>query len=119
MTTTDKVQQAESTAGTSTSANYYTIPPYHGERGWLCPRCGRVNAPWVRQCDCSDNNWTITCGDTAGDEWWKKYVTITSDTFRMHPESAPTYEVGGSDYYDKTTNTWTNVVKNCSNCKEK
>ena len=23
--------------------------------GWICPRCGRVNAPWTGQCDCSGN----------------------------------------------------------------
>ena len=21
--------------------------------GWVCPRCGRVNAPWASQCGCS------------------------------------------------------------------
>lgn len=22
--------------------------------GWLCPRCHKVNAPWVSQCSCED-----------------------------------------------------------------
>ena len=21
--------------------------------GWVCPRCGRVNAPWVSSCSCN------------------------------------------------------------------
>lgn len=22
-------------------------------KGWICPCCGRVNAPWVAHCDCT------------------------------------------------------------------
>lgn len=25
--------------------------------GWVCPRCGRVNAPWVAHCDCTQDVW--------------------------------------------------------------
>ena len=23
------------------------------QEGWICPRCGNVNAPWVMQCSCN------------------------------------------------------------------
>lgn len=25
------------------------------QEGWICPRCGNVNAPWVMQCSCNRN----------------------------------------------------------------
>lgn len=25
------------------------------QEGWICPRCGKVNAPWVMQCPCNRN----------------------------------------------------------------
>lgn len=28
--------------------------------GWLCPRCKKVNAPWVSQCACTGCHETIT-----------------------------------------------------------
>ena len=32
-------------------------------QGWLCPRCGKINAPWMSQCNCSGKPIEITCGD--------------------------------------------------------
>lgn len=39
--------------GTSTgTASYtYTINPPR-QYGWVCPLCGRANAPWMSQCTC-------------------------------------------------------------------
>ena len=90
-TTTDKVQVGDSTAGTSTSTTWRCpYSPSKAEQGWECPRCGRINAPWKSQCDCSRNNyWTITDGwiyKPYDDEWWKR-VYCDSDTFKVHPET--------------------------------
>ena len=122
MKTTDKVQTGDTVKGTSTttSGNYYTIPPhYQSEKGWECPRCGRINAPWVRQCDCSRNDkWDITwtTDDYCTKPWWYDYkvtcngtsvqTQIDSDTFKIHPEST-VFQVGGSDY--KVGDTYVNV----------
>ena len=112
MTTTDKVQVGDTT-GTSTSTTWRTNPvPPPTEYGWACPRCNRINAPWVRQCDCGGNNyWTITSDWRYKPEWWKE-VTCDSDTFKVHPDST-IYQVGGSDY--KEGHTYVNVSGTQSN----
>lgn len=131
MTTTDKVQVGDSTIGTSTSIG--SKP--QAERGWECPRCGRINAPWKSQCDCSGNNYWYPWDYT--EPWWKQ-IYCDADTFKVHPETttwkAPssvchsdsatvakanpnttTYvtghnsSVGGSDYWDEVNKTWTNI----------
>ena len=98
--TTDKVQIGDSTTGTSTSTTWhcpYTQPK--AEQGWECPRCGRINAPWKSQCDCSGRYWTITndsrwyaepskTGDNP--EWWKDYVTCSQGDSVMN--SSVTYK---------------------------
>lgn len=98
-------------ANTSTSTTSYTqVPSPCIEDGWRCPRCNRINAPWVRQCSCCAPS-TYT---------WDK---ITDDnTFKVHPESITyTYStnintaVGGSDYKDPITENWVNIPKTYTN----
>ena len=128
MTTTDKVKAGETTTSTSTSttaSQWQTYNHYKAEQGWECPRCGRINAPWVRQCDCSRNDkWDITWDKHDYTKpWWYDYkvtcngvpaqAQIDSDTFKVHPNSTiytttanPT--VGGSDFWDNMSQAWTN-----------
>ena len=148
MNTTDKVQVGDSTAGTSTSTSYTISSKPQAERGWECPRCGRINAPWKSQCDCPGNyyypNW-YTPWDYK-EPWWKQ-IYCDADTFKVHPETttwktpdsmwgsdsatvaksdpnstiyttATNPTVGGSDYWDEVNKTWTNVPCTLNNLQK-
>ena len=116
MQTTNKIQTGDSTTGTSTNTSYtYKSPSsYQSEKGWECPRCGRINAPWVRQCDCSPSptsNWDkITINPC--DDWWK--TKIICDDNIMYTTNI-NQVTGGSDYKDPTTGDWVNVPKTHTN----
>lgn len=36
-----------------------------GQEGWICPKCGKVHAPWVPSCECSNKNETLTLSTTG------------------------------------------------------
>lgn len=36
-------------------------PTPQPQTGWICPKCGRVHAPWIPQCDCIAET-KVTCG---------------------------------------------------------
>ena len=124
MKTTDKVQVGNSTTSTGTStttSQWQTYSHSKAEQGWECPRCGRINAPWVRQCDCSPSTYTVDkITVNPCNEWWKNVKITCDDTFKIHPESI-TYTnnvnqiAGGSDYKDSITGNWVNVPKTYTN----
>lgn len=37
------------------------------QEGWICPKCGKVHAPWVPSCECSNNTITISTNNTSVD----------------------------------------------------
>ena len=46
---------------------YYNneLPP---QQGWICPKCGRVNAPWMPTCGCVSSQ---TTASTTYDGVWE------------------------------------------------
>lgn len=124
----NKTKAENSTTTTTTSSQWktYSSPP-HIEQGWECPRCGHINAPWVRQCDCSRNDkwWDITwTRDDYTKPWWYDYkvtcngtsapTQIDSETFKIHPNetvytTAHNPVVGGSDYWDINSHSYVNT----------
>jgi len=46
--------------------NYKKIAPHpSGLCGWVCPRCGKVHAPFMLECDCSPPT-IISTGSGSG-----------------------------------------------------
>lgn len=53
------------------------------KEGWICPRCGKVNAPFMMSCDCkssSASNFSKDCGyeDMSCQHEWKSVMAGSS-----------------------------------------
>ena len=92
---------------------YYSHDNWY-QQGWVCPKCGRVYSPSTPMCFNCGNNETTTATTTTIPVNIKSLLN-SSDTFRIHPEDEPIYEVGGSDYYDPVTRSYVNKLKYVSN----
>lgn len=52
------------------------------KEGWICPRCGKVNAPFISQCTCKSNNLTVSNFDVNCAHNWI-WDSISSNTGRI------------------------------------
>ena len=61
----------EDDSTTAAPSHNFTYNPHYlnpnGQQGWICPRCGRVNAPWVSRCNCTRTPIKITCDSNIPD----------------------------------------------------
>lgn len=77
------------------------------KEGWLCPRCKKVNAPWVSQCTCNE---TITTNiPVTGDP---QFTWLSNLDWITCCDKAPTA------VYSSDKNSSTTKVCNCSNRTE-
>ena len=74
---------------TGVQSSYMPVQP---QQGWECPRCGKINAPWISQCNCPRNNWTISwsAGSTTANPLPDNPYVTTSVTRAENIPSTPT-----------------------------
>ena len=57
-----------------------------GQQGWVCPKCGRVNAPWKGTCDCYKDTNTVTTDKIEVKPYWEympKTVSADFDNYKQ------------------------------------
>lgn len=90
--------------------NYYD-PDYNGvmREGWICPRCGRVNAPWMPNCTCDNIKITYT-KDTST-------TAPSGKSYTINPSSYITYaNIPSADELlrkEKIIKDWLDSLSNC------
>lgn len=52
------------------------------KEGWICPRCDKVNAPFIEQCTCKSNNSTTSNFDVD----WAWNGDLEEDTQTSLPQ---------------------------------
>lgn len=57
------------------------------KEGWICPRCGKVNAPFISQCTCKSNNPATSNFDAnCADGWiWDDDIIPASQVWKRLP----------------------------------
>lgn len=59
------------------------LPP---QQGWVCPKCGRVNAPWKSSCDCVSTQTTGT-----GTAYFVKTSSVSQNSHEIE-QTEPKYD---------------------------
>lgn len=67
---------------------YNELPP---QQGWICPKCGRVNAPWMPTCGCVSSQ-TSGCvsSQTSGTPYLVETSSISRDSHEIAKDEPQT-----------------------------
>lgn len=70
------------------STNNTYVEPYlgWGQMGWICPKCGKVLAPWRAECDCHKRNTVTTDKSNITDKSDTPFITGTSINNKQTPD---------------------------------
>lgn len=58
------------------------------QEGWICPRCGKVNAPWVMQCFCNRNTQILP---KVGAPYYKGEQAMSKEKAIKHIKTIKSY----------------------------
>ena len=81
------------------------VPEYPGwaQQGWVCPKCGRVNAPHVDHCPCSEpHNTNVTTTGTGSVPYWDLLSKSVCTNADLNSEDAKEWI---QKYIDQVENT--------------
>lgn len=70
------------------------------KEGWICPGCGKVNAPFVKQCSCNNTDYYYVANGLCDHVWG--LTSLTPDTANKY--SYQCYRCGKTILTDKSPN---------------
>ena len=51
-------------------------------KGWICPRCGKINSPYINQCTCTANEFVSSNMRKCNHQWECCGVSTAGSTYR-------------------------------------